>query len=262
MIGAYLRRGLAVGLLAGLLAGAVGTLAGEPSIDSAIAIEEARDQAAHTAPASAGGAGGADAEGISRGTQKIGLVLGGMLVGAAAGLVFGLISAWAVGRVGGDGWARSLKLGLAGAGSLVLFPAVKYPPNPPAVGDPDTVATRILLYLGMGLIGVLLVALAWVVARRLAERWRASVPVRQVAVGAGLVIVAAVLAVTMPTVEAPPAPVPAELLWRFRLGSLATQLTLAAAVAVGFGLATLRAEQRATAPGSGAATALTPRSGS
>jgi Probable cobalt transporter subunit (CbtA) len=259
MIGAYLRRGLAVGLLAGLLAGAVGTLAGEPNIEEAVAIEQARELAERTEPAGGPvplfGIGVGQSEGIGRSTQRIGLVLGLVLVGAAAGLVFGLVAVWAVGRVAGDGWARSLKLGLAAAGSLILLPAVKYPPNPPAVGDPDTVGMRSLLYLGMGVIGVLLVTLAWVVSRRLAERWTVSTPMRQVVVGAGLVVVAAVLAATMPTVDAPPAPVPAELLWRFRLGSLATQLTLAAALAAGFGLATIRAERR------GAASAMAPGSG-
>lgn len=257
MIGAYLRRGVVVGLLAGVLAGLVAQLAGEPSIDAAVAIEEARTQAAeHAAAGTSGGTGsgprGAEAAStgpvVTRGTQKVGLMFGLALVGAAAGLTFGLVSAWAVGRVRGDGWGRSLKLGAALAGSLILLPAVKYPPNPPAVGDPATVTDRTTMYLGMALIGVLLAAIGWAAARRLATTWRVAPPVRQAAVGAGLIVAAALLAFWMPTIDAPPAPVPAELMWRFRLGSLATQLTLLAGVAVGFGLGTARAEGRAAAP--------------
>jgi hypothetical protein len=255
LIGAYLRRGVVVGLLAGVLAGLVAQLAGEPSIDAAVAIEDARGQAAGHATAGTAGAGSGSPGAapatdpvITRGTQKVGLMVGLALVGAAAGLTFGLVSAWAVGRVRGDGWARSLKLGAALAGSLILLPAVKYPPNPPAVGDPATVADRTTMYLGMALIGVLLAAIGWAAAQRLATSWRVAPPVRQAAVGAGLIVAAALLAYWMPTIDAPPAPVPAELLWRFRLGSLATQLTLLTAVAVGFGLATARAEGRAAGP--------------
>jgi len=258
MIGAYLRRGLVVGLLAGVLAGLVAQLAGEPSIDAAVAIEDARNQAAasHAATGSA-----AEEPAISRGTQKVGLLLGLALVGAAAGLAFGLVSAWAVGRVEGDGWARSLKLGAVAAGALVLLPAVRYPPNPPAVGDPATVSDRTTLYLGMALIGALLAALAWAVGRRLAQRWRVDPPLRQVAVAAGLIVAAALLAYFMPTIDAPPAPVPAELMWRFRLGSLATQLTLVAAIAAGFGMATVRAARRAEPSAAGRSGAARRRTG-
>jgi Probable cobalt transporter subunit (CbtA) len=226
MIGAYLRRGVVAGLLAGLLAGAVGLLAGEPGVDAAVAREAAL------------------AAGIGRGVQKVGLVVGTILVGVAVGTLFAVAAAWAVGRVEGDGWARSLKLGAALAGAVVLLPALKYPPNPPAVGDPASVGGRTTAYVGVVLIGLLLAALAWAVGRQLrAGRPALAAPLRQVLVGAGVLLLAGGLLAGLPAAGATPAGFPADLLWRFRIGAVATQLSLVAGVAVAFGLLTVRAEQ-------------------
>lgn len=239
MLGAYLRRGLAAGLLAGLLAGVVAFVAGEPGIDDAIAIEEAA--AAEAAPAAgvheeAGG--GLES---TRGQQRAGLIAGYGLVGAAGGLVFGLGSAWAVGRVRGGGWPRSLKLGAAAVGVLVAV-AVKYPANPPAVGDPDTVTVRTLSYVGAMVLGVLVALIGWAAGRQLAAGSRLPVPVRQALVGAGVAVLAVVLAVALPAAGGALDGFPPELLWRFRLSALASQVVLVAGTAVAFGLLTSRSE--------------------
>ncbi len=239
MIGAYLRRGVAVGMLAGILAGLLGLAVGEPSLDEAVRLEAATAAAAGDEPAAADDSDVA----ITRGQQKAGLVAGSALLGLAAGAVFGLVSAWAVGRVAGDGWTRSLKLGATVALALVVLPALKYPPNPPGVGDPATVGTRTTLYLGLILLGVLLAAAAWTGARALASG-PLSRPARQALVGVAVVAAAALLLAGLPTV-ADPVAVPAELLWRFRLGALATQTALWTFTAAAFGLLTARAEQHA-----------------
>ena len=231
MIGAYLRRGLVAGALAGVLAGLTGQLVGEPSIDAAVRIEQA-----------AGVAAPGGGEGITRAGQKGGLLLGMLLVGLTAGAAFAVVAAWSAGRVAGDGWTRSLKLGAAGAGALVLLPLLKYPPNPPAVGDPATVGDRALLQLGVVLLGLVMAALGWAVTRQLAGSGL-SRPVRQAVVGAGIATLAAALLLALPAAEPAPEGFPPELLWRFRLGSVATQLVLIVGLTVAFGLLTTRAER-------------------
>lgn len=236
MIGAYLRRGVAAGLLAGVVAGLVGLVLGEPALDEAIAIEE---RAAAGSAASAG----RDEPALSRAQQKAGLVGGSALVGAAAGAVFGLASAWAVGRVHGDGWARSIKLGAVAIGSLVVLPALKYPPNPPGVGDPETVGARTVLYLALGGVGLVLAAVVWAAAREFGARsWR---PLRQACTALGVVAAVVVILAVLPATASGDVGIPAELLWRFRLAALATQVSLWAVMAGAFGLLTARRERSA-----------------
>jgi hypothetical protein len=234
VIAAALRRGLVAGLLAGLLAGLVALWVGEPPIEAAIRLEEASAEDAGALP----GPGGPPEFAVSRGAQRIGLVVGLGLVGLAVGALFGVASAWAVGRVEGTAWQRSLKLGVAVLGALVLLPALKYPPNPPAVGDPATIALRTMLYLGLGVIGLLLAVAAWAAARQLAGSTLAP-PLRQTLTGVGVVVVAAAVLLALPA-PAGSGDFPAELLWSFRLGSLATQMTLYGGTALVFGLLSAR----------------------
>ena len=248
MIAAAVRRGLLAGVLAGLLAGLLSFTIGEPRVQAAIRLEEA---AAATSAAGNAGAGPPAFE-VTRAAQRVGLVVGLVLYGLAVGVLFAVASVWAVGRVEGSDWQRSLKLGAAAVGAVVLLPALKYPPNPPAVGDPATVGQRTTLYLGLAAIGVLLALAAWAAARQLAAS-RLSAPVRQTLVGAGVVAVAAAVLAAMPTVREP-VRLPADLLWSFRLASIATQATLYGGTALLFGLLTVRARARASASASASAT--------
>lgn len=245
MIRAYLRRGLAAGLLAGLLAGVFGYVAGEPSIEDAIAIEDAAADPGAGARVVDHGHGADDDPQISRPLQRAGLIAGSGLVGLAAGVLFGLASAWAVGRVGGDAWARSLKLGAAAVGALVVLPALKYPPNPPAVGDPDTVGLRTGLFLVLMACGVLLAFAAWSAARLLQDRLP-SQPVRHVVLAIGVLGAAGGLLLALPSVGGG-VDVPHELVWRFRLAAVGTQAALYLVLAAAFGLLAARDEQRAPA---------------
>jgi hypothetical protein len=168
MIGTYLRRGVAAGVVAGLLAGLVGLVVAEPNMDAAIALEQA---AAHAPSADS-------AAEITRPQQKAGLVGGYLLVGAVLGTLFGVASAWAVGRLRGDGWVRSLKLGAVAIATLILLPALKYPPNPPGIGDPATVGRRTTLYLIIVVSGILLAAAAWAGTRQVGGRASAALTKR------------------------------------------------------------------------------------
>lgn len=241
-IGAAVRRGLVAGLLAGLCAGLLALVIGEPPVEAAIQLEEA---AAHQRQPAMQQPGPPEFE-VTRPAQRAGLVVGTALVGLAVGALFGVASAWAAGRIEGTPWQRSLKLGATAVGVLVLLPALKYPPNPPAVGDPATIGQRTALYLSLGLVGLLLALAAWAAARQLAAS-PLPAPIRQTLVGAGVVVAATLLLVALPSTGGEEVNVPANLLWSFRLASIATQATLYGGTALVFGLLVARAERGAAA---------------
>ena len=235
--GSLLVRGLIVGLFAGLLAGTFAYVMGEPRIDSAIAIEEAAG-AAHTHDA-AGNTVPAEAEEeplVSRDGQRAGLFLATTLYGVALGGIF------AVGftllrrrlRTTSDSYAA---LGLAAAGfvGIVLVPFLKYPPNPPAVGDPETITKRTVTYLLTLVIGLLAVW-AGVAAARWATARLGETPWIRLAVGGAAFLATVVAAyLILPAINEVPGSFPATLLWQFRFASLGTQATLW--LLLGFGYA-------------------------
>jgi predicted cobalt transporter CbtA len=230
--GSLLVRGLIVGLFAGLLAGAFAYTMGEPHIDAAIAIEEAG--AAHTHDHGDGTEAAAEEEPlVSRDGQRAGLFLATTLYGVTLGGIF------AVGftllrrrlRTGNDSYAA---LGLAAAGfvGIVLVPFLKYPPNPPAVGDPETITRRTVTYVLTLVIGLLAV---W--AGVAASRWAARYgDLARLAGGVGAFLVTIVAAyLILPSINEVPGSFPATLLWQFRFASLGTQATLW--LLLGFGYA-------------------------
>ena len=74
--------------------------------------------------------------------------LGVLAFSVAMGALFAVVFAVAYGRVGNVS-ARLLSVYVAGAMLLSLYvvPALKYPPNPPAVSLDETIRQRTLLYL-------------------------------------------------------------------------------------------------------------------
>lgn len=239
----HIGRGIAAGLVAGLLTGLLALAFAEPTVDVAIALEEA------VAPEEAASAGSAhhahDSDGLSRRTQKIGLVAGTTLYGMGFGAVFSVAAAWAAGRLCGDAWTRACKLGAAAVAALVVLPALAYPPNPPAVGDPATVSSRTGLFVVLWITGLALAVAAWAGTRPLAARsW--SRPAIHVTVGATVLVAVAALLAVLPA--APGAgEFPADLLWSFRLRSIATQVLVFGGTAVCFGVLSARADHREAA---------------
>ena len=221
--GALLLRGLLAGLIAGLLAGVFAYTVGEPKVDAAIAIEEANAHAA-------GDDGHHDEELVSRDGQKGGLFLATGLYGAAMGGL--LATAYTVLRrrlrTGSDTRAA---LGLAGAAlvGIVLVPYLKYPPNPPAVGNPDTINQRTISYLAIVVIGLVAVWAGVVAARTQPAEWRQAL-----AAVAGFGVVVAVGYLLLPAVNEVPSTFPATLLWNFRIASLGTQAVMWSALGLGF----------------------------
>ena len=230
MIAVYLRRGMAAGLLAGLLAGLFAFVFGEPSVDQTVRLEEVAAAGDHQ-------------EIFSRSTQKIGLFFATGLFGVTAGGVFGLAYAYFRGRLASKSeWYRSLSLAGAIFAGAVLIPYVKYPANPPTVGDPATIGSRTASYLAMVALSLLVVLAAWYVARTLRERG-ADAPVRQLTVGLGVAVAVGVLFLALPAAP-DPGEFPSGLLWSFRLSSLGTQLVFWTGLGVVFGLLCERASRR------------------
>ena len=247
MITPYLRRGIAAGLLAGLLAGLFAFFFGEPTVDRAIQFEEAAavEGAAehdHGSDEAAGHSHEGEEEVFSRTTQKVGLFFATGLSGVLVGGIFGMAYAYFGGRLAsGSDWIRSLSLAGALFVGAFLIPFLKYPANPPTVGDPATIGSRTAAYFALVALSLLVVLGAWYVARRLRERGVAA-PARQLAVGLGIAVVVGVLFLVLPA-GPDPGEFPAGLLWDFRLSSLGTQLVLWAGIGVIFGLLCERANR-------------------
>lgn len=251
MLGIRLRRGLAAGALAGILAGLVGLAVGAPTVDAAEELEHA---AGHTEEA--GGAHHDQATDASadptataafladRRQARWGLMGGLLIVGVALGALLAVASGPASRWLTGDAWARAWKLGAAVTFAVVILPAVLYPPVPPGAGSEGTIGVRSGVYFATVLLGLATTLVAAGVNRRLA-RAGLTRPARQTATGLLVVAAVAAIALAMPSagsVAATAGDMPAELVWRFRLGSLATQLALWLGVTGIFGLLAAQAE--------------------
>ena len=200
----------------GALAGAVGgtgtalflLLIGERSIADAIAVEQASGH-------------GGD-ETFSRSVQQLGGVVGAVIVGAALGAVLAVVFAAVRHRLPGrDDFPRAVRLAVVAYVTLFLVPFVKYPANPPAVGDPATVGRRTALYLAMLAWSVAATWLGWRLHTHLCARGWERAQAGAAAVTAWAVVVGVALVVLPGSPD--PVTAPATLVWRFRLASAGGQ---------------------------------------
>ncbi|HXY58450.1 MAG TPA: CbtA family protein [Methylocystis sp.] len=247
MTGQLLFRGMLIGLLAGLLSFAFLKLAGEPSVDSAIAYEGVVEAAKAKAKAEDAAAKGLPApveetepELVSRDVQSgVGLLTAVTVYDSAFGGLFALVFALTYRRMGDfSPRATAALLALAGFVSVYVAPTIKYPPGPPSVGAPETIALRTSLYFAMILISLASMIAAGVLRSRLEPRlsgWNSAL-----IAAAAYVIVVAGVALALPDVNEVPDGFPAADLWRFRLASLGGQAIMWAAFGVLFGVAAER----------------------
>ena len=234
-------RGLLAGAIGALLAFLFARVCAEPVIGRAIAFDDGRVDAED-----AHGLHEHGAELFTRGVQaNAGLGFGVLIFGVAMGALFGVLFCLVAARVKSIGPRQLSVLLAAGAfGAVYVVPFVKYPPNPPAVGQADTIRARTGWYLVMVLASVVLAIAAVWLARRLAARFGAWNG-RLLATAIYLVAIAAVMAL-LPAVDETPGPLrdasgvivyqgfPADVLYEFRLLSLGTQLVLWATIGVVF----------------------------
>lgn len=237
MMSKLLLRGLLAGLLAGAAALVYAYVYGEPAVDSAIDFEGAH--AAHEAE---------EAAVVSREVQSTaGLATGVLVYGVAFGGLFAMAFAFAYGRLGRlDARATAAVLAVTGYLAVFVVPFLKYPGNPPAVGNPDTIEERTAYYVLMVLASVVSAIAAGYLGHRLAPRlggWNAGL-----VAFAGYVVAIALVQLALPTINDVSGEFPAALLWKFRIVSLGTQLVLWAVLGVLFGALTHRLMRPRTAP--------------
>lgn len=133
---------LSSGVIAGIILAFLNLGIVEPTIDKAIALEVQKQ-------VSSGENVDMSALIDYRYWQKAGAFAGGAIYGAGFASLFGVIFVFARSKLPGKNHKQKAIL-LAGIMWLVLFfmVALKYPANPPAVGDPETIYYRETLYVG------------------------------------------------------------------------------------------------------------------
>ncbi|MCW2799746.1 MAG: hypothetical protein JWQ70_1218 [Aeromicrobium sp.] len=224
----FLIRGLLAGFIAGLFTFGVAHTWGEPQINAAIAVENAH---AAAEPAAKHDHHAENGTVVSRENQSTwGLATGTMGLSLALGGIVGLVSAFAVGRIGRLRPGQSTALvALIGFVSIALVPFLKYPATPPAVGNPDTISDRTIEYFSMLGISLLAAIGAVLLARRLLGNLGVY---RTVLIAAGSYLVVVLIAgLLLPTVNEIGS-FPADTLWYFRRASLMTITTTWAVIGI------------------------------
>ena len=237
-----LLRGMFAGLLTALLAFGFARTFGEPSVDRAITFEGAMHEREVAEAAKAGRPMTDDDPDIfSRPTQAgIGLLTAITVVGTAIGGLFSLLFALCFGRFSHlSPKVFASVLGLICFVTVYLVPNLKYPANPPSIGEPATIGTRTGLYVSMIAISILAMIAAFSLRRLVVKRlgsWNATL------LGAvAFVVLITVAQVALPTVDEVPEGFPAQVLWNFRVASAGIQLILWCGVGLLFGTLTERA---------------------
>lgn len=150
---------LASGAMAGMLHGTVNLAIVEPYLDAATDIEYRNLQPDDDTVQSL------DSYHSYRTWQKGGMVLAGVILGVGMASLFGIIFVLYRHVLPGTHYVKKAVI-LAAVMWLVLFlvPFLKYPANPPTVGDAQTIELRVMLYVlfvaisGLGAAGICLLA--------------------------------------------------------------------------------------------------------
>ncbi|MGM4911695.1 CbtA family protein [Rhizobium sp. 768_B6_N1_8] len=226
MVGNLLLRGMIAGLIAGILVFAFARVFGEPLVDAAIAFEEATSQAAGAA---------AEPEIVSRATQAgPGLFIGVMAYSVAIGGLFALVFAFVHGRFSSlSARGTSAVIAIAAFVAIVIVPAIKYPANPPAVGNSDTIGVRTELFFLMIVVSVASLIAAVAIARSLRARyglWNAAV-----VAGILFVVFIGLVEYLLPPINEVPENFSAMVLWRFRTTTLGMHMILWLVLGLAFG---------------------------
>ena len=227
MVRALLIRGMLAGALAGLLASGFAWVFGEPQVNLAIGFEQHMRAAAGEAP---------EPELVSRAVQStLGLLIGILVYGCALGGIFSLVFAYAHGRVARlSPRGTAAMLAALGFATLILVPQIKYPANPPSIGEPETIAARTALYFTMIALSVIAAVAATSTARHLAGRiggWNSAT----LGGGAYLAVVTVAMLI-LPPVNEVPGDFSATTLWNFRVASLGVEAVLWTALGLIFGV--------------------------
>ena len=226
MVGNLLLRGMIAGVIAGILVFAFARFFGEPLVDAAIAFEEAAAQAAGVV---------AEPEIVSRATQAgPGLFIGIMAYSVAIGGLFALVFAFVHGRFSSlSARGTSAVIAVAAFVAIVIVPAIKYPANPPAVGNSDTIGVRTELFFLMIVVSIASLIAAVAIARSLTARyglWNAAI-----VAGILFVVFIGLVEYLLPPINEVPENFSAMVLWRFRTTTLGMHMILWSVLGLAFG---------------------------
>jgi predicted cobalt transporter CbtA len=237
MVRSLFVRGMLVGIVAGLLSFVFLKIYGEPQVDIAVAFET---QVEAAKAAAAGASEGPEL--VSRQVQAgLGLFTAVMAYSVAFGGLFGLAFAFAYRRIPGAVTPQGVALLLAAVGfvAVYLVPNLKYPANPPSVGDAETIGMRTALYFVMIAISIAAMIGAFSLKRLLVGRfgdWNSTL-----AVAAYYIVIVAIAGLLLPAVNEVPQQFPAVVLWKFRVASIGAQFIMWATLGLLFGALTQRA---------------------
>jgi len=234
---------MVAGLVAGLLVGGFHNLFTVPVMERAMVLEEER-AAAETVLAEAGNDEGPQ---VSLGVQRVGLVVGTGLYGLILGLLFA--GGYSLLHRIAPGWqplAVAVVIGALGFWALSLLPFIKFPLNPPGVGDESTLIQRQgyqTLFMALSVVGAtgLLLALHQVSSQVALAAQRIWL---YLAVLLGYAAFVLIIAFATPG-NPDPVPVPIDLLELFRTLTMIGQFLLWALLAAGVVLALMWFQWRA-----------------
>jgi predicted cobalt transporter CbtA len=196
----------------------------------------------HGAEATAHTADHDEPELVSRPVQAgLGLLVAVLVYSAAFGGLFGLAFALAYGRTASALTPQALAavIALTGFVAIYLVPNLKYPANPPAVGEPETIGIRTALYFVMMAISLAAMIVSLALKRLFVARfgeWSANV-----LVAVSYIVLVGIAGLLLPGVNEVPAQFPATLLWNFRIASIGAQLIMWATLGLLFGALSQRA---------------------
>jgi predicted cobalt transporter CbtA len=236
LVGNLVIRGLLVGIVAGLFAFGFARAFGEPPVTVAIDFEAAHTEAERAEQIKKGiTPAPEEPELFSRTVQSgVGLLTGVVVIGAGIGGLFAILFAFANGRMDNLGpGATSALLAFYALWSIYVIPALKYPPNPPAVGEPETIQLRTGLYFLLMAISIATTIGSLVLRKGMVAKfgaWTGSL----IAFGVYLAVICAFFAI-LPGIDEVPSDFPAVTLWQFRMASLGIQTVLWGSTGLMFG---------------------------
>ena len=235
-LGSIILGAVIVGLIAGLLVAVFHFVLTEPIIEHSIEIEKSLHQVQEAT---------GETLLVDRDTQRAGLFLGFVMYGLTWGLLFSVLYHLAQNPLRDMSTSRrSSILALLTGWSVALFPFLKFPANPPGVGDPETIQYRQTLYLAFVALSVVITCLAFVIQRYLS---RPNATGRSAWSKWPIVLGTYALPAILLFAAFPPNPdvvlMPASLVWAFRVLSFAGLALFWIAYAAGIRWLAVRAKQ-------------------
>ncbi len=137
---AFIFVSLVAGALSGIILAGINLVVVEPYTDKAVEIEAQRD-------GTLGQSTNSDDFNSYRDWQKSGTFFAGAVLGLAYGSILGVVYVLTQKHLPFSGnKKKAVFLALVICLALFIVPSIKYPANPPGVGDPDSIDSRQALY--------------------------------------------------------------------------------------------------------------------